>query len=174
MNKQTEHSLRMALDKWVNNFAHERHQNNAETRFWLAQYKMAFNDLFNTCKQALEQSYLAVTNEDNLAIKQEKVTEREQPAQEPVAFIEIIEHDGYKTSQCNFYANGLTLANGTELYTHPAQSWQGLTEDEIDILEHNDFTCWNRDDLIVFGRAIEQELKTKNGFSDIQEKNHGN
>jgi hypothetical protein len=46
--------------------------------------------------------------------------------------------------------------------THPYQ-WQGLTDDEIDALEHNDFTCWGRDDLIVFGRAIEQALRIKNG-----------
>jgi hypothetical protein len=55
MNKQTQEALNMAIDKWANNFTHERHQNNAETKFWLAQYKMAFNDLFNTCKKALEQ-----------------------------------------------------------------------------------------------------------------------
>ena len=48
-----------------------------------------------------------------------------------------------------------------EALEHPPK-WQGLTDDEIDALEHNDFTCWGRDDLIVFGRAIEAKLKEKN------------
>ena len=94
-------ALKMAIDKWANNFTHERHQNNAETKFWLAQYKMAFNDLFNTCKEALEQPVLA-----------------------PVAWMhrhagEITEFNDFQS--CEYCE---------PLYTHPHQ-WQGLTDDEI-------------------------------------------
>jgi hypothetical protein len=59
-------------------------------------------------------------------------------------------------------------AKPTEDGTSPSKArdkeFVTLTDDEIDALEHNDFTCWGRDDLIVFGRAIEQELKAKNAY----------
>jgi hypothetical protein len=106
-------ALKMAIDKWANNFTHERHQNNAETKFWLAQYKMAFNDLFNTCKEALEQPFtrdwkhtiderIARDSEFKEALEQPTVAELNdeylrdtyveglnQPAQEPVADDEL-------------------------------------------------------------------------------------
>ena len=89
-------------------------------------------------------------------------------AKEPVAWIKEVEL-GYMKSNIEIgkmdYRTNLGLKpepNDVALYTHPAPSWQGLSDDEIDCLEHNDFTCWGRDDLIVFGRAIEQALKEKN------------
>ena len=50
------------------------------------------------------------------------------------------------------------------LYTHPAPSWQGLSNDEIiniiDIVENKHSKSAVRD--IMFSRAIEQELRNKN------------
>jgi hypothetical protein len=55
------------------------------------------------------------------------------------------------------------------LYTYPHQ-WQGLTDDEInEILEKTPYIEYGS--WIEFAQDIEQELKTKNGFSDIKEKN---
>lgn len=102
--------------------------------WWMAK---EIENVINACKEALEQ-----------------------PAQEHVAWIaskdlENIQHKHPTVSRDKIFDGDVAL------YTHPHQ-WQGLTDDEIDALEHNDFTCWGRDDLIVFGRAIEQALKEKN------------
>jgi len=78
-------------------------------------------------------------------------------AQEPVGVVSW--HEGAVMG--SIFPSSNMPKDGDKLYTHPHQ-WQGLTDDEIDALEHNDFTCWGRDDLIVFGRAIEQALKEKN------------
>ena len=65
-----------------------------------------------------------------------------------------------------------------EIQTKQVRKWQGnkefvgLTDDEI-------IECANKSweglsphaDTLAFARAIEQELKTKNGFSDVKEKN---
>jgi hypothetical protein len=99
----------------------------------------------------------------------------EQPAQEPKVIVSpqndrILFQDTTNGKYMMVDVNSNLLADiissqlnkfFDEIYTHPHQ-WQGLTDDEIDTLEHNDFTCWGRDDLIVFGRAIEQALKEKN------------
>jgi hypothetical protein len=70
---------------------------------------------------------------------------------------------------------GITGTKFIPLYTHPHQ-WQGLTDDEIEYWEclkappvHPDFL--EDDSWREFARCIEQELKTKNGFSDVKEKN---
>ena len=78
----------------------------------------------------------------------------EQPAQEPYGWYD--NHDIHTEKQSD---------ESIALYTHPHQ-WQGLTDDEIDaIIKEKDG---------VFGavvRGIEQELKTKNGFSGLKDKN---
>jgi len=48
-------ALKMSINKWQNNFADERHNNQAETFYWFNQYKMAYAELLNACKEALEQ-----------------------------------------------------------------------------------------------------------------------
>ena len=89
-------------------------------------------DTINACKEALEQ-----------------------PAQEPVAWM---------SKMGSFTAIAETkkqLPKGTEpipLYTHPAQSWQGLTDDEIGQIIVNSKSLL----AIDFYRAIEQALKEKN------------
>ncbi len=94
------------------------------------------NEAINACKEALEQ-----------------------PTQEPVAWIKQWENMFGKHKDIVF----IKTDEYSPLYTNPHQ-WQGLTDDEIDALEHNDFTCCGRDDLIVFGRAIEQALRIKNDY----------
>ena len=137
----------------------------------------------------------------------------EQPAQEPVAWINVNDrlpkqldivlvsgkHKSEKSRSGNYelvdtatYYDWTWEKNGTKgwlsprfgsdydevthwmplpkypLYTHPHQ-WQGLTDDEVD----NIYPCAEGvHDFRDIVRAIEQELKTKNGFSDIKEKNH--
>ena len=53
-----------------------------------------------------------------------------------------------------------------EYYQEPV-AWQGLTDDEIKEFMGN---CWESPYHLI--KVIEQELKTKNGFSDVKEKNH--
>ena len=103
----------------------------------------------------------------------------EQPAQEPVALI-FPENRWYIPSpldkdekQIEFnrgFAQGFNdcilhvkLHNQKPLYTHPAPSWQGLSNDRI--REIGDNCLENNNGLfnwIDFARAIEQALKEKN------------
>jgi len=89
----------------------------------------------------------------------------EQPAQEPVAWIEVIDHHGHKTSKVNLFDKGLQLSDGTNLYTHPHQ-WQGLTDEEALQIYINDpaIASYNDPHLIKYARAIEQALKEKNAI----------
>jgi len=96
----------------------------------------------------------------------------EQPAQEPVAWIDEF---GVIIRRLPIPIEGITGTKFIPLYTHPHQ-WQGLTDDEIEYWEclkappvHPDFL--EDDSWREFARCIEQELKTKNGFSDVKEKN---
>lgn len=51
-----------------------------------------------------------------------------------------------------------------EKNTHPAPSWQGLSDDEINNLHHKwIMNSGNKDTQYDFARAIEQALKEKNG-----------
>jgi hypothetical protein len=145
MNKNE--ALNMAINKWQNNFADERHNNQAETMYWINQYKMAFNELLNACKEALEQ-----------------------PAQEPVAWMVSYEH----TSSLAFQREALKDAKEIKpLYTHPYQDgtspskWTALTDDEIDKFAemYKDIYIMKQKwqlDTRFFARAIEQALKEKN------------
>ena len=81
-----------------------------------------------------------------------------QPAQEPVAWMSKKRGD---VSKAKMYFN-----EGEEilpLYTHPAPSWQGLSDDEINNLHHKwIMNSGNKDTQYDFARAIEQALKEKN------------
>ena len=84
----------------------------------------------------------------------------EQPAQEPVAIV-----TGHiEISLLSDTINKMLPIN-TELYTHPAPSWQKLSDDEIGVL----FDSVMANDKvsteffgIEFARAIEAKLKEKN------------
>ncbi len=110
-------------------------------------------EAINACKEALEQP----EGKEFFERGKEVARWADKQVQEPVAW--IVGNHGHCTTKKDWaekYSNHIK-----PLYTHPHQ-WQGLSDDEIDALEHNDFTCWGRDDLIVFARAIEQALKEKN------------
>ena len=78
----------------------------------------------------------------------------EQPAQEPVAWMAVDEISGE-------YMLEKEKDNGIEwkpLYTYPAPSWQGLSDDEMNTIIHE----WKPSNLWTFARAIENALKEKN------------
>ena len=97
------------------------------------------------CKEALEQPSLT----DEKGRPMTYWGGLEQPAQEPeYVYVNPVTKDMYY----------LTKA---EAITHPAPSWQGLSDDEIIAISN---TCDLNHvlGLIDFGRAIEQALKEKN------------
>jgi hypothetical protein len=83
----------------------------------------------------------------------------EQPAQEPVAL-------KFPTMLRKMWSGGEVqewLDKQQSLYSHPAPSWQGLSDDEIDavwfeVVKENNFEGAGK----YFARAIEQALKEKN------------
>jgi hypothetical protein len=126
------------------------------------------------CKEALEQP--TMTYEDGFAHGYEahKAEQAlEQPAQEPVAWIiQTQKIDGEPTEpyammgKYKYVADTCDFGEPIPLYTHPAPSWQGLSDDEIGVL----FDSVMANDTesteffgIDFARAIEQALKEKNG-----------
>ena len=126
------------------------------------------DDCINACKEALEQPAppeKTTSLEDvikefekdpemkallDLARKQVKGMELEQPAQEPYGWYD--NHDIYTEKQSD---------ESIALYTHP-QQWQGLTDDEIDKIYYKTFDTWSSEVDIDFAHAIEQALKDKN------------
>ena len=101
-----------------------------------------YADAINSCKEALEQ-----------------------PAQEPVAWINYVwkpyeeESDDaafYPDFDLDTYDNG-----GDPLYTHPAPTWQGLSDD--DIWNIANFLGKNKewDYPVMFAKTIEKALKEK-------------
>ena len=118
----------------------------------------------NACEEALEQpaqEYLT---------RAQQVIRANNSAQEPVAWIKEIEL-GYMKSNIEIgkmdYRTNLGLKpepDDIPLYTHPAPSWQGLSDDEIFELHHKwIINSGNKDTQYDFARAIEQALKEKNG-----------
>jgi len=117
----------------------------------------------------------------------------EQPAQEPVADDELHlakhakEYHGLTLNQFKLMCNEADkryegqFANSVDKHLAVESFYEGfkvaiksttffikLTDDEIYKCQHPEYP-----DTMYFARAVEQELKTKNGFSDIKEKNHG-
>ena len=102
----------------------------------------------------------------------------EQPAQEPVAWVWVMEHEGaYRIfateEQANEFMCGYAPAVSGDVivirrkvygYTHPYQ-WQGLSDDDI---QEELKKMWDKGlipsySIVAFARAIEQALKEKNG-----------
>jgi len=140
-----------------------------------------------TCQEALEQP--AMTYEDGFAHgyeahrveqendKQESIVSLwgaltdEQPAQEPVAWMDS--EGRFRLDFKTEIVRSIAAVNKEiPLYTHPAPSWQGLSDDEIlEIDKSIDPEISIGIGKTLFARAIEQELKTKNGFSALKENN---
>ena len=102
------------------------------------------------CKEALQ---------TNALDEMQKVTEKEyyqQPAQEPVLYIDQSGLDGHAT-----WAQAIACQDtDIPLYAHPPKQWQGLTDDEIQAIRIKTF------DAVATNyeayRAIEAKLKEKN------------
>jgi hypothetical protein len=137
------------------------------------------------CKEALEQPSVAELNDEYL--HDTYVQGLSQPAQEPVAWIsvkdklppvniEVLTYDKHHEKQYfltsiiienvdKFYFNAFThwmpLPKApNETNTHPAPSWQGLSDDELsELLVSKGETSIK---YLDFARAIEQALKDKN------------
>lgn len=99
--------------------------------------------------------------------------QNEQPAQEPVAYMQASEINYIKAMKGEGIKEWRTClgmnyeAGDVPLYTHPAPEWQGLSDDEIDYWEclkappvHPDFL--EDDSWREFARCIEKALKEKN------------
>jgi len=83
--------------------------------------------------------------------------EAEQPEQEPVAIVYSMQ-DGYIGQMVV-----KNIPHKTPLYTHPAPSWQGLSDDEIRAIDDVTLGDYYVEELATkFARAIEQALKEKN------------
>ena len=108
-------------------------------------------------KMAIETfEFEGVRNEEGLNVLNACKEALEQQPQEPVAM--------YENGNVNWIN---TPKDNSPLYTHPAPSWQGLSEEEIiekcapiwgAIINTRD-----REETVDFARAIEQALKEKNG-----------
>lgn len=108
------------------------------------------------------------------ALDTKQVCENATPAQEPVAW--MYENE-YGAGVLNYERNFALIDKGYKeilLYTNPHQefhAWNSLTDDEILRIANGELDCVDEEYIKRFARAIEQELNTKNGFSDVKEKN---
>ena len=114
-------------------------------------YEETIKKAINACKEALEEPAQMSANE----------------SLEPVAWIkevEVLYMKAHKADGIKNWKTNLGLKpepDDVPLYTHPAPSWQGLSQHEInnigvDCQENDDVDLWK------FARAIEQALKEKN------------
>lgn len=117
---------------------------------------LSFLMAITTCQDALEQPTVAELNDEYL--RDTYVEGLNQPAQEPVAWMNINEDAGFK--QVAVFQEP-TSKKSIPLYTHPHQ-WQGLTDDEMDKIFYESKV----EKGIVFHRTLfktaEQALKDKN------------
>jgi hypothetical protein len=148
---------------------------------------------FKACKEALEQPTVTELNDEYL--RDTYVQGLSQPAQEPVAWInvkdklppvniEVLTYDKHHEKQYfltsiiienvdKFYFNAFThwmpLPKApNETNTHPAPSWQGLSDDEIWNIAN--FLGKNKewDYPVMFAKTIEKVLREKNNAKIIK------
>lgn len=148
MNKQTE-ALELAIEAMENSIVYREDLHHAKKD----QHKYTepcpveqrWNATIQACKEALDTKRVCENEE--------------QPAQEPVASVmPNIHRDGSLDLESNSDVINAFLPPNTKLYTHPAPSWQGLSDDEIWKIDA-DLDDWG---LLNLARAIEQALKEKN------------
>jgi hypothetical protein len=118
---------------------------------------LSFLMAITACKDALEQPSVAELNDEYL--RDTYVQGLSQPAQEPVAWMDS--EGRFRLDFKTEIVRSIAAVNKEiPLYTHPAPSWQGLSDDEIaKIIGKGAFYEWND---VEFARAIEQALKEKN------------
>ena len=95
-----------------------------------------------------------------------KVEALEQPAQEPVGYTTKFDLETALEGNTLLWFVNKNGKYNIPLYTHPAPSWQGLSDDEIGKImqeTHEEFSYEN--DSWRFARAIEQSLKEKNNVN---------
>ena len=115
-------------------------------------------------KEALEQPLARdwkETIDERIAKDDEFKRALEQPAQEPVAWMS----EGGVFTRTKEHAESWSNHGGkvTPVYTHPAPSWHGLSDDEIHIIcAKMAAKLPNKEIDLIFARAIEQALKEKN------------
>ena len=128
-------------------------------------------EAIQACKEALEQparlvSYAPDKSTCTLNIDGEEVYfNQEQPAQEPVAWMTKWENQDGEIKYA-VYEEKIGKFD-IPLYTHPAPSWQGLSDDEIEKIYADTEPDSKLDTYyIVLSRAIEAKLKEKNYVSN--------
>ena len=113
-------------------------------------------DVLDACKEALAQPLTRDWKEtiDERIAKDDAFKQAlEQPEQEPDYWL------GYRLQA----HDEKPFEGATPLYTHPAPSWQGLSDDEILIIcAKMAAKLPNKEIDLIFARAIEQALKEKN------------
>ena len=124
-----------------------------------------YTNVIQACKEALEQPSVAQLNDEYL--RDTHVDGLEQPAQEPVAWMKnaldnardvckYLDHDMIKEAKAHtkFFWNDLDKIRDFD-DTHPAPSWQSLSDDEIQALALDN-------DVISVISQVEQALRNKN------------
>ena len=119
-----------------------------------------FYKTLNACKEALEQPSVAELNNEYL---RDTYVEGLSSAQQPVGWMDS-EGRFRLDFRTEIVRNIAAVNKEIPLYTHPAPSWQGLSDDEIDavwfeVVKENNFEGTGK----YFARAIEEALKEKNG-----------
>ena len=126
----------------------------------LEHYKALLNSS-NAVERILTED-LKETEIDNAKLRLE-IKHLKGETQEPVAFTNADEIQELKDgmSTCYMYKERLN-SDCIPLYTHPAPSWQGLSDDELsELLVSKGETSIK---YLSFARAIEQASRNKNGY----------
>jgi hypothetical protein len=134
-----------------------QHKFNAETFGDIEDGGKPAREAIQACKEALEQPSVAELNDEYL--HDTYVEGLSQPAQEPVGWMDS--EGRFRLDFKTEIVRSIAAVNKEiPLYTNPAPSWQGLSDDELsELLVSNGETSIK---YLDFARAIEQALKEKN------------
>ena len=122
--------------------------------------------VFEACKEALEQPAQDCQYGKDVVMPEYSCTGKcqyAQPAQEPVAWMYQTEDENFKTDTLSVGYEPTFDGKIIPLYTHPAPSWQGLSDDEIrKVIIDEQIPVRTGKTANRFARAIEAKLKEKN------------